>query len=68
MTGTVQKVVRIEKDDHDWFEENYPHYGSWTWFIRTTLKHFRELHEQSPAELLREAVGQTAEEAKGKVL
>lgn len=68
MSGTVQKVVRIDRDDHDWFEKNYPHYGSWTWFIRTCLEKFRELHEQSSPELLDEAVKTTLEESKGKIL
>lgn len=50
----VQKVLSIPADDARWFEENYSEYGAWTWWVRTSLRTFRELHETTPVELIRE--------------
>jgi hypothetical protein len=55
----VQKVVRIPVEDAEWFDENYPMYGSWAWLIQTSLANFRALHEFSANDLLSEAVKAT---------
>lgn len=40
---TVKKIVAIPSEDAEWFDEMYPQYGAWSWFIREALKRFREL-------------------------
>jgi hypothetical protein len=50
--GFVFKRVKIPEDDYEWFQETYPMYGAWTWFIQTSLAKFRESHAASPDELV----------------
>lgn len=53
---TVQKVVNVPTEDAEWFSENYPQYGAWTWFITECLRRFRELHSETPRGIIKEAV------------
>jgi len=50
--GMVIKRVKIPEDDAEWFENTYPMYGSWTWFVQTCLAKFRDAHETTPEELV----------------
>ena len=50
--GMVIKRVKIPEDDADWFENTYPQYGSWTWFVQTCLAKFRAAHDTTPEELI----------------
>lgn len=57
----VQKVVRIPIDDAEWFDENYPMYGAWSWLVQTTLGNFRALHDDGgPVLTLLDAVKASA--------
>lgn len=60
----VQKVLSVPKDDAQWFEENYPDYGAWTWWVRESLRKFRELHEITPREIMNEAQGEVFADVK----
>lgn len=57
------KVIRLPKDDVEWFETTYPAYGSWTWFIRTALHMFRLEHEEVPDDIIKRAIQATVEES-----
>jgi hypothetical protein len=60
-TKYVQKVVRIPVDDAEWFDENYPMYGAWSWLVQSTLSNFRALHDDGgPVETLLDAVKASA--------
>lgn len=50
----VQKPpVLIDREDAEWFDKHYPSHGSWTWFVRSSLKKFRELHgTETPEDLI----------------
>ena len=50
--GMVIKRVKIPEDDADWFENTYPMYGAWTWFVQSCLAKFREAHDTTPEELI----------------
>lgn len=63
MSELVQKVIRVPENDARWFEETYPAYGSWTWFIQTVLRHFREAHETSPDDIVSQAARRTLEDS-----
>lgn len=60
MSNLINCPARVDKDDLEWFRKNYPH-GSWSWFVRTSLRYFRELHSHDPSSILKEAVIQTEE-------
>ena len=49
----LKKAAHIPKEDYDIFKENYPGYGSWTWFVRECLRRFNDLHKETPKELIR---------------
>lgn len=65
MGGPPEKTTRrteLPKDDVEWFDSNYQQHGAWTWFISTCLARFRELHEQTPEDLLDLSVASVHEE------
>lgn len=55
----ITRRTQIPKDDAEWFEEMYPMYGGWTWFIGACLAAFRARHiiDTGPQAIINEAVG-----------
>lgn len=63
MSNLVVTPARVDRDDLEWFKQNYPH-GSFSWFVRTSLHFFREAHKEDPSNLIRSSVEQTKESFK----
>lgn len=52
------KILKVPADDAAWFEETFPMYGAWTWFMQSALRNLRELHqkEQGPEPMMKESI------------
>lgn len=48
----ITRRTQIPKDDAEWFEEMYPMYGAWTWFIGACLAAFRARHSIDPQDII----------------
>lgn len=52
----TKKLIKVPAEDAEWFEEFYPQYGAWTWFVQAALSHFRDLHEIKADDIIADAV------------
>lgn len=57
---TSRKIVDIPTDDVEWFDEMYPQYGAWAWFVREAVKRFRAVRgeERPPGDVVEDAVSE----------
>lgn len=57
---TIQRHFDISLEDYHKFNKLYPQHGAWSWWMRTSLKAFLDLHEATdPEELIRLANEET---------
>lgn len=52
----VKRTIFVPKADIDRFRKLQPGYGSFTWFVRTALRRFNELHSVAAGDTLGMAV------------
>lgn len=56
MANRRQINVEVSAELVDWFEEAYPMHGAKTWFIEACFRRFKEQHEVTPEELVKDGI------------
>jgi len=61
-SNMTPRMVKVPTADYKIFKSNYPAHGSWTWFVRESLRRFNDLHLGNTDEILDQAVKGVMEE------
>lgn len=59
----VTRRSKVSLSDAEWFDETYPMYGSWSWFVATALISFRAQHTVTPEDMIDISTRHAYEEA-----